>query len=130
MLYILGVSFLTMAFTGFCMEGPFDALSIVPDLAVGETATERTYFAVDYRFYLNLVAFALSGEPHYAYRRGLGAPGRYRDPVCGMRTDDGGPTATDDETYYFCSQVCKRTFEEDPGEYATGHSMVMASHDH
>jgi len=131
MLYILGVFFVTMAFTGFLMELLFDAFGVVPDLAGGETATEQTYFELNYTFYLNLVAFALSGFLLYVYRRGLGAPGQYRDPVCGMRTDDSEPSTThDSETYYFCSQTCKETFQEKPDEYATGHPMVMEVHDH
>ncbi|QZX99215.1 permease [Halobaculum rubrum] len=119
MLYILGVFFVTMAFTGFLMELLFDALDIVPDLAGGETATEQTYFELNYTFYLNLIAFALSGFLLYVYRRGLGAPGQYRDPVCGMRTDDSGPSLTHEgETYYFCSDRCKRSFETRPSEFA------------
>ena len=130
MLYILGVFFVTMAFTGFLMELLFDALGIVPDLAGGETATEQTYFELNYTFYLNLVAFALSGFLLYVYRRGLGAPGQYRDPVCGMRTDDDGPSASHEgTTYYFCSKACKRTFEEDPMKFAD-HSPQISSHDH
>ncbi|ELZ19231.1 permease [Natrinema limicola] len=134
MLYILGVFFVTMAFTGFLMELLFDALGIVPNLAGGETATEQTYFAVDYTFYLNLVAFALSGFLLYVYRRGLGAPGQYRDPVCGMRTDDDGPSATyDGETYYFCSGTCKRAFENEPAEFADTSPHISdadQSHEH
>ncbi|WP_226013441.1 permease [Halomicrobium salinisoli] len=131
MLYILGVFFVTMAFTGFLMELLFDALGIVPDLAGGETATEQTYFELNYTFYLNLVAFGLSGFLLFVYRRGLGAPGQYRDPVCGMRTDDSEPAATrDGETYYFCSRTCREAFEENPDEYATGRPMVTEGHDH
>ena len=133
MLYILGVFFVTMAFTGFLMELLFEALGIVPDLAGGETATEQRYFELNYTFYLNLVAFALSGFLLYVYRRGLGAPGQYRDPVCGMRTDDSEPSAIHDgETYYFCSQTCKETFQNDPDEFTHQHPEVGASqgHDH
>ena len=131
MLYILGVFFVTMAFTGFLMELLFDALGIVPDLAGGETATEQTYFELNYTFYLNLIAFALSGFLLYVYRRGLGAPGQYRDPVCGMRTDDSEPSATHDgETYYFCSQTCKETFEKDPDEFVHQHPEAGTSQDH
>ncbi|EMA65639.1 permease [Halorubrum kocurii] len=130
MLYILGVFFVTMAFTGFLMELLFDALGIVPDLAGGETATEQTYFELNYTFYLNLVAFALTGFLAYVYRRGLGAPGRYRDPVCGMRTDDDGPSASHEgTTYYFCSTACERTFEADPTEFADQRPQ-MPSHGH
>ncbi|MDB9302200.1 permease [Halorubrum ezzemoulense] len=130
MLYILGVFFVTMAFTGFLMELLFDALGIVPDLAGGETATEQTYFELNYTFYLNIIAFALSGFLLYVYRRGIGAPGQYRDPVCGMRTDDEGPSESyDGMTYYFCSKTCKRTFEEEPTEFAD-QSPQITNHDH
>ncbi|WP_338740319.1 permease [Haloplanus salilacus] len=133
MLYILGVFFVTMAFTGFLMELLFDALGIVPNLAGGETATEQTYFELNYTFYLNIVAFALSGFLLYVYRRGVGAPGQYRDPVCGMRTDDGEPSVTHDgETYHFCARTCKETFEKDPDEFTQQHPEAGASrgHDH
>ena len=136
MLYVLGVFFVTMAATGFLMEIAFDALGIVPNLAGGQTASEQTYFELNYTFYLNLVAFALSGFLLYVYRRGLGAPGQYRDPVCGMRTDDDGPSVTHDgETYYFCSETCKRAFERGPAEYTHRGPQVAGSgaaggHDH
>ncbi|MEA1931161.1 MAG: permease [Euryarchaeota archaeon] len=132
MLYILGVFFVTMAFTGFLMELLFDALGIVPNLAGGQTATEQTYFAVDYTFYLNLIAFGLSGFLLYVYWRGLGAPGEYRDPVCGMRADDSGPSASyDGETYYFCSETCKRAFEDEPMGFAEhGPRVADEGHEH
>lgn len=131
MLYILGIFFVTMAFTGFLMEQLFEFFGIVPNLARGQTATEQTYFELNYTFYLNIIAFALSGFLLYVYKKGLGAPGQYRDPVCGMRTDDSEPSTTyEGETYYFCSKTCKRTFEEEPEEYATGHPMVMEGHEH
>jgi len=132
MLYILGVFFVTMAFTGFLMELLFDAIGIVPNLAGGQTATEQTYFAVDYTFYLNLVAFGVSGFLLYVYWRGLGAPGQYRDPVCGMRADDSGPSARyDGETYYFCSETCKRAFENEPTGFADrGPRVADEGHEH
>ncbi|MCQ4334217.1 permease [Natronomonas sp. F2-12] len=132
MLYILGVFFVTMAFTGFLMELIFDAFGIIPNLASGQTATERTYFELNYTFYLNGIAFAVSGFLLYVYSRGLGAPGQYRDPVCGMRTDDSEPSTTyGDETYYFCSDYCKQTFEGEPERFADSSPMVDAhGHDH
>jgi YHS domain-containing protein len=100
------------------MEELFNALGIVPNLAGGQTASEQTYFELNYTFYLNIVAFALTGFLLYVYHRGLGAPGQYRDPVCGMRTDDSGRSVTyDGETYYFCSNRCKQSFEEHPTEF-------------
>jgi uncharacterized membrane protein YraQ (UPF0718 family) len=122
MAYILGVFFVTMAFTGFVMELLFDALGIVPNLAGGQTATEQTYFKVDYTLFLNVIAFGLTGFLYYVYRRGLGAPGQYRDPVCGMRTDDEGPTVEHGgETYHFCSKACRRSFTRQPPKFATPH---------
>jgi len=130
MLYIFSVFFVTMAFTGFLMELLFDALGIVPDLAGGTTASEQTYFEFDYVFYLNAVAFSLSGFLLYVYRRGLGAPGEYRDPVCGMRTDGDSPSASHEGTsYYFCSNACKHRFEDDPESYAD-EAPTVESHDH
>ncbi|MDS0284409.1 permease [Haloarcula onubensis] len=130
MAYILGVFFVTMAFSGFLMELLFDALDIVPNLAGAQTASDQTYFKLDYTFYLNLIAFALSGFLLYVYRRGLGAPGEYRDPVCGMRTDEDSPSVSyDGETYYFCSNACKRSFEKHPSEFAHQHPQVSESGD-
>ncbi|EMA56115.1 permease [Halococcus thailandensis] len=135
MAYILGVFFVTMAFSGFLMEELFDALTIIPNLAGGQTATEQTYFELNYTFYLNLIAFALSGFLFYVYRRGLGAPDQYRDPVCGMQTDEDDPTATyDDETYHFCSASCKRVFENNPDDYTDVQPVATQTggqaHDH
>ena len=135
MAYILGIFFVTMAFSRCLMDELFDALGIVPNLAGGQTATEQTYFELNYTFYLNLIAFALSGFLLYVYDRGLSAPGQYSDPVCGMRTDDDGPTAThDDEMYYFCSESCKRVFTDDPSNYADVRPAAAPtggqSHDH
>ncbi|MWG33765.1 permease [Halomarina oriensis] len=122
MAYIFVVFFVTMAFTGFLMEELFDALGIVPNLAGGQTASEQMYFELNYTFYLNLFAFALSGFLFYVYRRGLGAPGQHRDPVCGMRTDESGPSLTHyGETYYFCSNRCKETFQQHPTKYSREH---------
>jgi YHS domain-containing protein len=119
MLYILGVFFVTMAFTGFLMEQLFDVLGIVPNFAGGMTASEQAYFKLDYTLVLNLLAFGLSAFLLIVYRRGLGAPGQYRDPVCGMRTDEKGPSTTHDgQTYHFCSSACKRTFESEPDDFA------------
>ncbi len=119
MLYIFGVFFVTMAFTGFLMEELFDVLGIVPNLAGGQTATEQTYFEVNYTFYLNSIAFALSGALMYVYWRGLGAPGRYRDPVCGMRTDDSDWSSKyAGETYFFCSKTCEKFFRGNPETFA------------
>lgn len=44
-----------------------------------------------------------------------------RDPVCAMFIEtDGAPTLNyDGQVYYFCSQGCRREFEEDPARYVS-----------
>ena len=49
-----------------------------------------------------------------------------KDPVCGMKVDPNSDktlkTQYKGRTYYFCSGLCKRTFEANPGEYV--HTMA------
>ncbi|MHB1006033.1 MAG: YHS domain-containing protein [Chloroflexota bacterium] len=52
------------------------------------------------------------------------------DPVCGMQVDEKNPAAKTEykgQTYYFCSNGCKATFEKDPAKYA-GKQGDHASH--
>jgi uncharacterized membrane protein YraQ (UPF0718 family) len=118
MLYILGVFFVTMAASGFLMEQLFAALDIIPRVVEGESATAKDYFSLDYTFWLNLVAIGLSAFLYGVYRRGLGAPGKERDAVCGMRVGEDAPSATvEGRTYRFCSEGCRRRFRRNPGRY-------------
>ncbi|WP_406661409.1 YHS domain-containing protein [Methanolobus sp. ZRKC3] len=43
-----------------------------------------------------------------------------KDPVCGMKIDEGATKFKSDykgETYSFCSLSCKKKFDEDPEKY-------------
>ncbi|MCI0664263.1 MAG: YHS domain-containing protein [Acidobacteria bacterium] len=43
------------------------------------------------------------------------------DPVCGMKVDDQKAAAKSQHqgtTYYFCSDECKRKFEQQPEQFA------------
>ena len=45
----------------------------------------------------------------------------HKDPVCGMQVDDKNAAARSEhegETYYFCSEGCKKRFDENPEQYA------------
>ena len=45
-----------------------------------------------------------------------------KDPVCGMQIDEKTAAAQSTyqgKTYYFCSQDCKKTFDQNPGQYAS-----------
>lgn len=42
------------------------------------------------------------------------------DPVCGMPFDSDAAAASaehDGKIYYFCSQMCRQRFEQEPGRY-------------
>ncbi len=44
-----------------------------------------------------------------------------KDPVCGMQIDPkeaAGTSKYNGETYYFCSEHCKKKFELDPAHFA------------
>lgn len=45
------------------------------------------------------------------------------DPVCGMTLDSSqaaAQTIYKDQTYFFCSQDCRQTFEKNPKEFTKG----------
>ncbi len=49
-----------------------------------------------------------------------GGPVFSRDPVCGMRVEQGreaGRTGYAGQMYYFCSPDCQEKFQEDAGKY-------------
>jgi len=52
-----------------------------------------------------------------------------KDPICGMNVDEKTAKYKSEhmgKTYYFCSQMCKTTFDKNPMKYIgdhTGHSM-------
>ena len=44
-----------------------------------------------------------------------------KDPICGMDVDEKTARHTTEyqgQTYYFCAPGCKRTFDQDPAQYA------------
>jgi Cu+-exporting ATPase len=46
-----------------------------------------------------------------------------KDPVCGMiieSTTSAGTSTYEGQTYYFCSDECKRQFDKNPARYAEG----------
>jgi len=50
------------------------------------------------------------------------------DPVCGMEVDKAdavGQSEYDGQAYYFCSDVCKRRFDDDPSRYTAGRSVEI-----
>jgi len=44
-----------------------------------------------------------------------------KDPICGMNVDEKTARLKSEykgKTYYFCSQMCKTTFDKNPAKYA------------
>ena len=50
-----------------------------------------------------------------------------RDPVCGLLIDPADALRREyhGKSYYFCSELCKREFEDRPDEYAEHPSIKM-----
>ena len=43
------------------------------------------------------------------------------DPICGMKVDEKAARLKSEykgKTYYFCSQMCKTSFDKNPAKYA------------
>jgi YHS domain-containing protein len=54
-----------------------------------------------------------------------------KDPVCGMNVDEKSAKFKSEhmgKTYYFCSQMCKTTFDKNPMKYASEHAGHMGHH--
>ena len=50
-------------------------------------------------------------------------PKKVKDPVCGMEVDESTEFKSHHmgETYYFCSDNCRKEFEKAPHKYIHGH---------
>ncbi len=54
-----------------------------------------------------------------------------KDPVCGMDIDPKNAASKSDyqgQTYYFCSQGCKKAFDKEPNKYV--HQSPAQGHSH
>lgn len=60
---------------------------------------------------------------HDAHNTEKADPNAILDPVCKMTKTDAWTETTEShgETYYFCSPVCKESFEKDPHKYLPDH---------
>ena len=132
-IYLLVVSYLSMAAAGLLIELLFRALGIVPahfhvTVLESRPGWNLTTF-LDLGF-LALVAvlgwrFLTTGGVDHLRAMSVtpGSTGMATDPVCGMSVDPGVATEKaehDGRTWYFCSSGCRAAFEEHPDRYAAG----------
>jgi uncharacterized protein len=94
----------------------FSTLGLVPDTRPSIESIIERGIQLNYTAVLNFV-FTLVGAAlvWLTVRRG------FTDPVCGMRVDryqTPHQTRWHDQTVYFCSAGCRRSFEADPDRYA------------
>ncbi|MCB1676299.1 MAG: permease [Halioglobus sp.] len=59
-LYIMAVFLIILVATALVLHYGFVAIGALPDAASGKTVAEREFFAIDYTFFLNLAALAIS----------------------------------------------------------------------
>jgi uncharacterized membrane protein YraQ (UPF0718 family) len=59
-LYILALLFFALVLTSLSLHYSFDFLQILPEATKG-TMTDRTFFKIDYTFYLNVIFLLISG---------------------------------------------------------------------
>lgn len=56
----------------------------------------------------------------------------FKDPICGMEVDPktaAGKSEYQGQTYYFCSNGCKKAFDKEPQKYVNTH-MHSSEHVH
>lgn len=53
-----------------------------------------------------------------------------KDPVCGMQVSEPAHLKSEHmgQTFYFCSQQCKSSFDSSPMKYTGGHDAGMGHH--
>jgi len=132
-LYLLAVSYVAMALAGFLVGGAFQLLGLAPTnhhVAVFETRPTwnyTTYLDIAFLVLMAVMAWRFLTTGGVNMLRAMARPPEahstlVRDPVCGMTVDPatGKKAEYMGETYYFCSEGCKQSFEKDPGQYAGG----------
>jgi membrane fusion protein, copper/silver efflux system len=94
-----------------------DRVEIVKGLAPGERIVVSGNFLIDSESRMKLAAAGMGAKNAPA------TAAKVKDPVCGMNADEGEAKAAGwmseyrGKTYYFCSDHCKRQFDQDPQRY-------------
>lgn len=120
-LRITALMFITMASAALLIDAAFTELGVVPT----SRPSRADIFAsiqLDYKLALNLIGLVVfAGLFALTMRRGA------KDPVCGMTVDrtKAKTLRHQGQSYFFCSDHCRATFQADPERY-TGHQSKPA----
>jgi uncharacterized protein len=129
-LYLLGASYVAMVVAGFAIGGLFQLAGLTP--AHHYVAAFQTIPSWNYTTVLDVAFLAVAVFLGWRFLRTGGldmlramehvpdAAGGQIDPVCRMTVDPdsaAGRSTYRGETYYFCSQGCKATFDREPALY-------------
>jgi uncharacterized membrane protein YraQ (UPF0718 family)/YHS domain-containing protein len=104
---IVALMFVTMVAAALIVDGLFSAAGLIPQTR----PTRADIFSsikIDYKLFTNILGVAVFAAFFaLTMRRGV------TDPVCGMKVDKAKAIHIDfaEETFYFCSEHCLRTFE-------------------
>ena len=139
-LYVLGVSYVAMALSGFLIGGAFQFLGLVPTnhhVTVFETTPTwnyTTFLDIAFLILMAVMAWRFFTTGGVDMLRAMAHPSQdkeshemttqAKDPVCGMTVDTTKPgprSVHAGTTYYFCSVGCKESFEKDPHKYLGVH---------
>jgi membrane fusion protein, copper/silver efflux system len=99
-----------------------DRVTITRGLSEGERVVTSGNFLIDSESRMRTPTLVASAVPHDAKKAGQMA--MVHDPVCGMKLDatkarsSGQMENYQGETYLFCSDKCRKKFQDDPGRYA------------
>ncbi|HXA41470.1 MAG TPA: permease [Candidatus Solibacter sp.] len=141
-LYLLAVSYATMAVSGFVVGIAFNITGLTP--AHHAVRVLQSHPGWNYTTFLDIAFLALILVLGYRFLKS-GGPEMLRmmevapeakaamatDPVCGMTIDPATARETSahaGETYYFCSAGCRREFEAAPEKYIGSASAPPHSH--
>jgi hypothetical protein len=107
-LRIVALMFVTMVLAALAIDSLFSALGLIPK---GPRPSRTDVFgtlAVNYKLFLNLLAFAIFAAMFWlTARRGT------TDPMCGMKVDRAKALTKESggRAFYFCSEHCLSAFE-------------------
>ncbi len=115
---LVAIMFATMVAAALAVDGIFSGTGLIPSRRPSIASITSRPITWNYTTVLNIVFLLAAGWLVWlTVRRGA------KDVVCGMTVDRSKTTQRSfyrGRTYYFCGAGCKRRFDENPEQYASG----------